>query len=198
MPSHIHEKVAPLIKNNSGQTPRSDPILGAGDEGGQFLLALSETAEPRHEPDARTAPRVASYPDQKGHSGKDAVSESRGGATDVWVTAEAAIPFGEELSLGEAKGRARNEARKKAVEEAVAVLTAKSVDDRASIEALSAASVVGSLLSEQVLGEGVRQSDVEPGNPALLYVTNMRARVSVLRPESKRQLGISVTLNKPI
>lgn len=43
VPSHIYDQLAPLITNNSDQTPRSEPLKGAGDEGGQFVFRLSTT-----------------------------------------------------------------------------------------------------------------------------------------------------------
>lgn len=41
VPSHIYDQIAPLIANNSEQTPRSEPLKGAGDEGGQFVFRLA-------------------------------------------------------------------------------------------------------------------------------------------------------------
>ena len=40
IPSRIHDRLAPLVANNSSQTPRSEPLRGAGDEGGQFVFRL--------------------------------------------------------------------------------------------------------------------------------------------------------------
>jgi hypothetical protein len=44
VPSQIHTKLAPLVANNSEQTPQSEPIRGAGDEGGQFVFRLASAA----------------------------------------------------------------------------------------------------------------------------------------------------------
>jgi formylglycine-generating enzyme required for sulfatase activity len=41
VPSHIYDQLAPLITNNADQTPRSEPLKGAGDEGGQFVFRLT-------------------------------------------------------------------------------------------------------------------------------------------------------------
>jgi formylglycine-generating enzyme required for sulfatase activity len=41
VPSHIFDQIAPIIANNSDQTPRSEPLKGAGDEGGQFVFRLA-------------------------------------------------------------------------------------------------------------------------------------------------------------
>ncbi|HYL80127.1 MAG TPA: PDZ domain-containing protein, partial [Candidatus Acidoferrum sp.] len=41
VPSHIFDRIAPVIANNAEQTPRSEPLKGTGDEGGQFLFRLA-------------------------------------------------------------------------------------------------------------------------------------------------------------
>ena len=41
VPSHIYDYLAPLVANNSAQTPRSEPLSMAGDEGGQFVFQLT-------------------------------------------------------------------------------------------------------------------------------------------------------------
>lgn len=40
VPSQIHNRLAPLVANNADQTPQSEPLKGAGDEGGQFVFRL--------------------------------------------------------------------------------------------------------------------------------------------------------------
>jgi len=44
VPSHLYDQLAPLIANNSDQTPRSEPLKGAGDEGGQFVFRLASAS----------------------------------------------------------------------------------------------------------------------------------------------------------
>jgi Caspase domain len=44
VPSQIHTKLAPLVANNAEQTPQSEPLRGAGDEGGQFVFRLASVA----------------------------------------------------------------------------------------------------------------------------------------------------------
>ena len=46
VPSHIYDQLASLIANNSDQTPRSEPLKGAGDEGGQFVFQLARPTAP--------------------------------------------------------------------------------------------------------------------------------------------------------
>jgi len=40
VPSHIYDQLAPLVGRNAEQQPRSEPLQGAGDEGGQFVFRL--------------------------------------------------------------------------------------------------------------------------------------------------------------
>lgn len=42
VPSHIYDQLAPLVGRNAEQQPRSEPLQGAGDEGGQFVFRLAE------------------------------------------------------------------------------------------------------------------------------------------------------------
>lgn len=58
IPSRIVDRLAPLVANMTDQTPRSEPIRGAGDEGGQFVFRLSTGLEP-------TAPSVGMRPLQQ-------------------------------------------------------------------------------------------------------------------------------------
>lgn len=61
IPSRIVDRLAPLVANATDQTPRSEPIRGAGDEGGQFvfrLMSSQDTIRPsRTESVAPPAPR---------------------------------------------------------------------------------------------------------------------------------------------
>jgi len=41
VPSHIYDQLAPLVGRNAEQQPRSEPLQGAGDEGGQFVFRLA-------------------------------------------------------------------------------------------------------------------------------------------------------------
>lgn len=50
VPSHIADRVTPIVARNSGQLPRSQPLQGAGDEGGQFVFQLASVPAPRMTP----------------------------------------------------------------------------------------------------------------------------------------------------
>lgn len=57
VPSQIHTKLAPLVANNAEQTPLSEPLRGAGDEGGQFVFRLASVgAGPLPSPAISSAP----------------------------------------------------------------------------------------------------------------------------------------------
>lgn len=44
VPSHIYDQIAPLVGRNAEQQPRSEPLQGAGDEGGQFVFRLASAS----------------------------------------------------------------------------------------------------------------------------------------------------------
>nr|MBI3612801.1 ankyrin repeat domain-containing protein [Nitrospirota bacterium] len=44
IPSQIYDRLAPLVSRNADQQPRSQPLQGAGDEGGQFVFRLNSIA----------------------------------------------------------------------------------------------------------------------------------------------------------
>ncbi len=46
VPSHISDTVGPLVARNSNQLPRSEPLQGTGDEGGQFVFQLAVLEPP--------------------------------------------------------------------------------------------------------------------------------------------------------
>ncbi|NGZ94865.1 MAG: hypothetical protein CV089_01805 [Nitrospira sp. WS110] len=57
VPSQIHTKLAPLVANNADQTPLSEPLRGAGDEGGQFVFRLAAVgADPLISPGISATP----------------------------------------------------------------------------------------------------------------------------------------------
>jgi len=58
IPSVIYDRIAPSIANNADQTPRSEPLKGAGDEGGQFIfrLAVPVVAKPSPSSPTKGAP----------------------------------------------------------------------------------------------------------------------------------------------
>ena len=43
VPSQIYDRVGPLVMNNAKQKPKSKPLEGAGDHGGQFVFRLTDS-----------------------------------------------------------------------------------------------------------------------------------------------------------
>ena len=119
---------------------------------------------------------------------------------DVWVTAEGVVPFGEEMSLAEAKHQSRNEARRQAIERAVGIFVKGStvVYNFVLAEDLVHSVVRGVVLEEQILSEGVREVDVGPVQKAHLYATMLRARVQPVAAERRGTFAIKGALNKAI
>lgn len=118
----------------------------------------------------------------------------------VWVTAEGVVPFGEDVSLAEAKQRSRNEARRQAIERAVGTFVKGStvVYNFVLAEDLVQSVVRGVVLEEQILSEGVREVDVGQTQKAYLYATSLRARVQPVPAERRGQFRIKGFLNKSI
>lgn len=44
VPSRIYDRVGPKVANNAEQKPRSEPLKGTGDHGGQFVFRLTDVA----------------------------------------------------------------------------------------------------------------------------------------------------------
>lgn len=59
IPSAIYDRIAPSIANNADQTPRSEPLKGAGDEGGQFIFRLAVPVVAKPSPASPTSPAKA-------------------------------------------------------------------------------------------------------------------------------------------
>lgn len=204
IPSRIFDQLAPVIANNADQTPRSEPLRGAGDEGGQFVFRLARSADgagsearpvPRGE---GTGPEEAPRPIDEARARPSEPPQRV--ADGVWVTATGAVPFSDETSLRDAKSRSREEARRKAVEGAVEMLArevplagAAKVGDE-----LSRSLVRGTVVEERLLDEGIQQSRRESGAPSLEYVTVLRAKVRSGRLERKADFKVKAVLNKEV
>lgn len=59
VPSHIFDQLAPVVANNADQMPRSEPLKGAGDEGGQFVFRLAAVPKGQAAAVKPAAPPVA-------------------------------------------------------------------------------------------------------------------------------------------
>ncbi len=118
----------------------------------------------------------------------------------IWVTGEGAVLLGEDLTVAEAKARARDEARRHAVEQAVGTFVkGLTVVYNAQVaEDLVRSLVRGIVVEEQVQEEGVRQIGPGAGTPALQYVTRLRAKVRPVRVEHKGDFTVKTSLNKTV
>ena len=118
----------------------------------------------------------------------------------IWVTGEGSVLLGEDLTVAEAKARARDEARRHAVEQAVGTFVkGLTVVYNAQVaEDLVRSLVRGIVVEEQVLEEGVRHIGSGVGTPALQYVTKLRAKVRPVRVEHKGDFTVKTSLNKTV
>lgn len=65
VPSRIYEDIAKLVTNNSSQQPRSQPLAGAGDEGGQFVFRLAVPSKSAGNVQVAGLPRTTAPPSVK-------------------------------------------------------------------------------------------------------------------------------------
>lgn len=126
--------------------------------------------------------------------------EAREPREGVWVTAEGVVHMGDDTTVAEAKARSRDEARRKAIEQAVGTFVkGQTVVYNAQLaEDLVRSLVRGIVVEEQVLEEGVRQLRQDSGAPALQYATKLRAKVKPVRVEHKGDFRVKASLNKNV
>ena len=100
--------------------------------------------------------------------------------------------------MAEAKARSRDEARRKAIEQAVGtfvkgqtvVYNSQVADD------LVRSIVRGLIVEEQIQGEGLREIGQGAGQTALQYATKLRAKVKPIRSEHRGDFAVKAALNK--
>jgi hypothetical protein len=117
----------------------------------------------------------------------------------IWVTAEGTIFFREDMTIAEARARSRDEARRKAIEQAVGVFVRAStvVYNFGLAEDLVHSIVRGVVIEEQILSEGLRGIDIAKGEKALFHDTTLRALIRPIAAE-RTSFAIKGNLNKPI
>jgi len=120
--------------------------------------------------------------------------------TDMWVTAEGSVPFGEETTYGDAKTRSREYARRAAVQQAVGtfVQSKSLVYNFQLAEDLVQTSVRGLIVQEDILQEGVQSIGSAGKSMGLMYVTKIRAKVRPVPMERKETITMKVSLNKAL
>ena len=149
-------------------------------------------------------PSLASSLREKSHSeptlGSVAYGAQPDKLNDIWVTVEGSVPFGEETTLGDAKIRSREYARRAAVQQAVGTFVqSKSIVYYFQLaEDLVQTSVRGLIVQEDVLQEGVQSIGSAGKSMGLMYVTKMRAKVRPVPMERKGTITMKVSLNKAL
>jgi hypothetical protein len=126
--------------------------------------------------------------------------ESKEPREEIWVTAEGIVSLGDDTTVAEAKARSRDEARRKAIEQAVgSFVKGQTVVYNAQLaEDLVRSLVRGIVVEEQVVEEGMRQLRQDSGAPALQYATKLRAKVKPVRVEHKGDFTLRTSLNKTV
>ncbi len=119
---------------------------------------------------------------------------------DIWVTAEGTVLFSEDTTIEEARTRSRDEARRKAIEQAIGVFVRAStvVYNTGLAEDLVHSIVRGVVIEEQILSEGLREVDIGKGKKALIHDTTLRALIRPVPAERRTNFAVRGNLNKPI
>jgi len=117
---------------------------------------------------------------------------------DIWVTSEGSVPFGEETTLGEAKMKSLEYARRSAVQQAVGtfVQSRSVVYNFQLAEDLIQTTVRGVIVAEEILREGPQEIRMAGKPMALIYVTKLRASVRPVKLERKNTIALKASLNK--
>ncbi len=120
----------------------------------------------------------------------------------VTVVAEGLVPFQSDLSLNEVRGRARDEARRNAIEQAVGVFVrGKSVVHNSQIvDELILSVARGVIEEEQWVEEGIREvrDEKHPGSPGAAYHVKLKAQVRPVRVERRADFTVHGSLDKQI
>ena len=126
--------------------------------------------------------------------------EPQGMQEPIWVVAEGVAPFGSDTTLGEAKSQSRDEARRKAIEQAVGVfIKGRTIVYNAQVaDDLIQSLVRGIVLEEQIIEEGVRQFETGVGPKVLQYAIRLRAKVRPVRIERRESFVLKAELNKTV
>jgi hypothetical protein len=125
------------------------------------------------------------------------LSQAREG---IWVQAEGVVSLGEDTTLAEAKARSRDEARRKAIEQAVGTFVkGQTVIHNSQVADDLVRSIVrGLVVEEQIQEEGLRELGQGTGQKTLQYATRLRAKVKPIRAEHKGDFSVKAALNKTV
>jgi len=124
------------------------------------------------------------------------------GADKVTVTTEGTAPFQRDLSLDEVRARARDEARRNAIEQAVGVFVrATTVIHNSQIaEELITAVARGVIEEERWLDERIEEVKTMPasGPPAAVYRSKLKAVIRPVRVEHRGGFEVRASLNAQV
>ncbi len=166
------QEVSRLVETTVAELVRGIEIVEqARDTRAAYAVAVSPKAEMLRILESAKAPKEISslQPD---------FSETK---EEILVQAEEVVSLGEDMTLAEARARSRDEARRKAIEQAVGtfvkgqtvVYNSQVADD------LVRSIVRGLIVEEQIQEEGLRQSGQGAGQTVLQYATKLRAKVNL-------------------
>jgi hypothetical protein len=118
----------------------------------------------------------------------------------IWVTAEGIVLLSDDTTMGEAKVRARDEARRKAIEQAVGTFVkAHTVVYNSQVaEDLVQSLVRGMVVEERVIDETASYLTTDAGSNILQYSTKIRAKVVPIRVEHRGDFAVKAVLNKSL
>ncbi len=185
------QEVSRLVETNVAELVRGIEIVEqARDAGAAYAVAVLPKAEMSKILESAKAQKEISPLQPE-------FSEPREG---IWVQAEGVVSLGEDMTLAEAKARSRDEARRKAIEQAVGTFVKSQtvVHNSQVADDLVRSIVRGIVIEEQIQEEGLREIGQGAGQKALQYATKLRAKVKPIRPEHRGDFAVKAVLNKTV
>lgn len=156
--------------------------------------AIAVLPKPAHGPARGPTPAPASAGETPRPGEQPAPTEEA-----IWVTAQGMVTLGDQMTVADARSRARDEARREAIAQAVGTwVTGQRVIYNAQVADDLVRSVVrGIIVEEQVAEEGVRQAG-EGTAPVLRYVTTLRAKVKPVHVERRGDFTLQAELDRTV
>lgn len=122
-------------------------------------------------------------------------------AAGVWVTAEGMAPFVSDMSLEEVRGKARDEARRNAIEKAVGLFVRGTTVLHNSMitDELVSSVARGVIEEEQWVEEHIEEVSEKRSGPKLaVWHSKVKARVRPVRVERRAGFSLRASLNKTV
>jgi Domain of unknown function (DUF4384)/LPP20 lipoprotein len=183
------QEVSRFVETNVAEFVRGIEIVEqARDAGTSYAVAILPKAEVwRILERAKAKEEVLSAPLEP--------SEPKEG---IWVEAEGIASLAEDTTVAEAKARSRDEARRKAIEQAVGIFVkGQTLAYNSQIADDLVRSIArGLIVEEQVKEEGLREIGQGTGQKVFQYATKLRAKVKPIRPEQRGDFAVRAILNK--